>query len=124
MKATENRSPLRARGGFTLLEVMIALAIIGTTVTVILHTVNYHADIMYANALGTSMIQTAKEKLDELKRDRTASKGIVTESNIYFEKQVLAADDPGITVLRVIVTGQGKMITLGELVRTRQPLSQ
>ena len=37
--------------GFTLLEVMIALAIIGIALVVILHTVNYHADIMHENVV-------------------------------------------------------------------------
>lgn len=119
MKATGHRPANRASGGFTLLEVMIALAIIGMTVTVVLHTVNYHADIMYGNTLGTSMVQTAKEKLSELERDRSASKGDVPGTELTYEKRISQTDDPGITELMIVVTGHGKMITLNELVRTK-----
>jgi len=35
------------RAGFTLLEIMIALAIIGLTLVTVLHTVNYHSNFSY-----------------------------------------------------------------------------
>ena len=47
--------------GFTLLEIMIALAIIGMTLTVVIHTVNYHANVLHENIMTTEMYQVAKE---------------------------------------------------------------
>ncbi len=99
---------------------MIALAIIGMTVTVILHTVNYHSDIMYENTLRTIMLQTAKEKMVELEMDNTASKGIMGTTGITYEKTVSKTDHPGIIELKATVTGYGKKVTLNELVREKE----
>ena len=120
MKATELRSLAMKAAGFTLLEVMIALAIIGMTVTVILHTVNYHADIMYENTLSTQMFQIAKEKMVELEMDNTASNGVINTTGISYEKKVSETDDPEIIELRATITGHGKKITLSELVRKKE----
>lgn len=120
MKATELRSRAMKAAGFTLLEVMIALAIIGMTVTVILHTVNYHADIMYENTLSTKMFQIAKEKMVELEMDNTASNGVINTTGISYEKKVSETDDPEIIELRATITGHGKKITLSELVRKKE----
>lgn len=119
MKATGHRSLTLNAAGFTLLEVMIALAIIGMTVTVILHTVNYHADIMYENTLRTTMLQAAKEKMVELEMDNTASKGVIGTTGITYEKTISQTDYPGIIELRAVVTGHGKKVTLTELVKEK-----
>ncbi len=120
MKATEHRSQTMNAAGFTLLEVMIALAIIGMTVTVILHTVNYHADIMYENTLRTTILQTAKEKMIELEMDHAPSKGVIGSTGITYEKTVSKTDRPGIIEIRATVTGHGKRITFNELVREKE----
>ncbi len=120
MKATEHRSRTLSAAGFTLLEVMIALAIIGMTVTVILHTVNYHSDIMYENTLRTTMLQAAKEIMVDLEMNNSASKGVIGTTGITYEKTVSKTDHPGIIELRTTVTGHGKKITLTELVREKE----
>lgn len=120
MKATEHRSRALSAAGFTLLEVMIALAIISMTVTVILHTVNYHSDIMYENTLRTTMLQAAKGIMVELEMDNSASKGVIGTTGITYEKTVSKTDHPGIIELRATVTGHGKKITLTELVREKE----
>jgi len=120
MKATGLRSRTLNAAAFTLLEVMIALAIIGMTATVVLHTVNYHADIMYENTLSTRMFQIAKEKMVELEMDNTASKDVISATGITYEKIVSETDDPEIIELRATVTGHGKKITLSELVRKKE----
>ena len=120
MKATGHRSRALNGTGFTLLEVMISLAIIGMTVTVILHTVNYHADIMHENTLTTQLFQIAKEKMVELEMDNTASKGVIETIGITYEKIISETDDPEIIELRATITGHGKKITLNELVRKKE----
>lgn len=120
MKATKRKLRTQKTAGFTLLEVMIALAIIGMTVTVILHTVNYHSDIMYENILSTTMLQIVKEKIVELEISHTASKGTITATGITYEKMVTQTDHPGIIELRATVTGHGKKLTLTELVRKKE----
>jgi prepilin-type N-terminal cleavage/methylation domain-containing protein len=103
------------RAGFTLLEVMIALAIIGTTLVVVLHTVNYHAGIMYQNTITTQMYQMAKEKMYDLEKSHTNVKGSL--GTLYtFENRVTRNKDSEVIELKTTVTGQGKEVSLTELV--------
>ena len=101
--------------GFTLLEIMIAIAIIGITVTVVLHTVNYHADIMYQNTVTTNMYQLAKEKMHELEAVRKNAEGKLG-SAYTFENRVLRSSNSDILELKTIVRGHEKEVSLTQLV--------
>jgi len=98
--------------GFTLLEIMIALAIIGITVTVILHTVNYHADVMYENTVTTRMYLMAKEKMYELEEIQKDSSGTIENTGFKYENKVLDAGDSGIVRLKTVIRGDDKKVTL------------
>jgi len=104
-------------GGFTLLEIMIALAIIGITVTVILNSVNYHADILYENTLTTQMYQLAKEKMAGLEDDPVNSKGkFESTPGFTFENTAVGMEDTDIIQLKTVVKGQGKEVVLKQLI--------
>jgi prepilin-type N-terminal cleavage/methylation domain-containing protein len=102
--------------GFTLLEIMIALAIIGITLTIVIHTVNYHANVLYENILTTEMYQAAKEKMFELETDPVESKGKIDETGLQYESTVNGVEGTGLVELKTIIYGKGKRITLSELV--------
>lgn len=109
----------RKRTGFTLLEVMIALAIIGITLAVVLHTVNYHAEIMYQDTITTQMYQLAKERMHELEENRVNAGGSLG-TDYTFENRVTKVEDSEILELRTTVTGRGKEVSLTELVVKKQ----
>jgi prepilin-type N-terminal cleavage/methylation domain-containing protein len=101
--------------GFTLIEIMIALAIIGTALTVLIHTVNYHATIMYENTLTTRMYQMAKERMYQLEQTPQDSEGNISEEFTY--KTIISPiEDSNLVELKTIVSGQGKQVVLNELV--------
>lgn len=102
--------------GFTLLEIMIALAIIGTALTVIVHTVNYHTNIMYENTLTTRMYQLAKEKMNELEMSPRDSTGDTSTAGLSYENTATPIKDTRLVELRTVVKGQGRQIVLNELV--------
>jgi len=102
--------------GFTLLEIMIALAIIGITLTVVIHTVNYHANVLYENTLTTEMYQAAKEKMHELEMNPVKSKGKIDETGLQYESTVTNIEELGLIELKTVIYGKGKEITLSELV--------
>lgn len=108
--------------GFTLLEIMIALAIIGTALTVIIHTVNYHAGIMDENILTTRMYQVAKEKMRELEALPRDSEGPAVITGLTYKNSVLAIEDTDIVKLTTIVKGQGKQVMLEQLVIKKNDL--
>ena len=102
--------------GFTLLEVMIALAIIGIALTVILHTVNYHVDVMQENTLTTMMYQTAKEKMYDLKKTLINSKGAVESTELTYENLVFKSNDFNIIGLKTVVRGHNNEVSLNAFV--------
>ncbi|MEF9426948.1 MAG: prepilin-type N-terminal cleavage/methylation domain-containing protein [Candidatus Mariimomonas ferrooxydans] len=108
--------------GFTLLEIMIALAIAGTAIIAILQTVNYHAGVAYEHTLYTRMLLLAKEKIGETEIYLQDDKGVFPETDISYETMVREfkdsqqTQDEGIVELKVIVRGHDKEIELSELV--------
>ncbi len=102
--------------GFTLLEVMIALAIIGISLTVVLHTVNYHANVVFENTMTTMMYQAAKEKMYDLEETQTKSSGTIESPKLLFQNVVLKSQLPGIVQLVTVVSGYNKEVTLSEFV--------
>jgi len=108
--------------GFTLLEVMIALAIIGISLTVVLHTVNYHANIVYDNTMTTMMYQAAKEKMYNLEETRTQSGGTIESPKLTFQNVVLKSKLPNIVQLVTVVSGNNREVTLSEFVIKKEKL--
>jgi len=107
---------ISGRKGFTLLEIMIALAIIGITLTVIIHTVNFHANVLYENTLTTEMYQVAKEKMYELEMSPVKSKGKIEETGLQYESTITNQEEMGLIELKTVIYGKGKEVVLSELV--------
>jgi prepilin-type N-terminal cleavage/methylation domain-containing protein len=104
------------RTGFTLLEIMIALAIIGITLVVVIHTVNFHANVLYENTLTTEMYQAAKEKMYELEMNPVKSKGKIDETGLQYESTVTTVEEMGLIELKTVIYGKGKEVVLSEMV--------
>ncbi len=111
-----NKQTLSDHKGFTLLEIMIALAIIGITLVVVIHTVNFHANVLYENILTTEMYQVAKEKMHELEMNPVKSKGKIGETGLQYESTVSNVEEMGLIELRTVIYGKDKEVVLSELV--------
>ncbi len=111
---TLNRRP--SSNGFTLLEVMIALAIIGATLTVSLYTVNFHAEVSYENGLKTRMLLLAKEKLRTIEIDLEESSGPIEGTDFTYESSVSESAFDEIIKLQAVVRGYDKEFTMSKLV--------
>jgi prepilin-type N-terminal cleavage/methylation domain-containing protein len=102
--------------GFSLLEIMIALFIIGTVLTVIIHTVNYQSGVSYDNTVTTHMFQIAKEKLTEMETDPVNSKGAVRGTGFFFVTTAREVDGTGLMEITSVVSNNEKEISLDELI--------
>jgi general secretion pathway protein I len=63
-------SPFSNEGGFTLLEVMIALAIMAGVVFTVIGAVNYHLAIVERDRQETVAVLLARQKLAELEEEK------------------------------------------------------
>jgi prepilin-type N-terminal cleavage/methylation domain-containing protein len=112
--------------GFTFLEIMIALSIVGIAVIAIFNTVNYHADVAYEHTITTKMLLLAKEKLAEMEMNPENKKGNIPETDFSYETTVAYINDSdleekqSILEVKAVIKGQGKEVELSQLVLNNQ----
>ncbi|MEK7307995.1 MAG: prepilin-type N-terminal cleavage/methylation domain-containing protein [Nitrospirota bacterium] len=110
------------KSGFTLVEIMIAVAIVGVTVIAVFNTVNYHADIAYEQTVSTRMLLLAKEKISEMETTPQNSKGVIEGTDFTYENLVNNTKNNEIIELKTTVSrlarqgGDNKTVVLNELV--------
>ena len=104
------------KSGFTLVEIMIAVAIVGVTVIAVFNTVNYHADIAYEQTVSTRMLLLAKEKISEMETTPQNSKGVIEGTDFTYENLVNNTKNNEIIELKTTVSKDNKTVVLNELV--------
>lgn len=106
-------------GGFTLLEVMISLAIVGGLLVTLIYTLNYHLGIAGRHRSVTVATSLAAEKMYEMERTPAAGKGQFPEpyEGFSYETAVKASSFPGMSEISVVVSDGKEKISLAELIR-------
>lgn len=114
---------LHSRGaGFTLVEIMIAIAVIGVVLMAVLNTINYHANVAYEHTLTTKMIFMAREKITEMETDPQNTTGVIPGTDFKYENLVNKIEDDGIIELKTIISGDNKKVVLSELVTKKEKI--
>lgn len=102
--------------GFTLLEVMVALAIMAAVVLTLLGSVNYHLGIIANERDSTALTLLARNHMDELGDTPTKGEGTFAPSHpeISWKDELLPADQPGLQklVVRVKRGSDGREVAL------------
>jgi len=77
--------------GFTLLEVLIALAIVGSLLMTLIYTLNYHLGLVERQGVVTVATLLAKNKLLELEKKTDYKKGVFEAHYkcYYYDTQVI-----------------------------------
>jgi prepilin-type N-terminal cleavage/methylation domain-containing protein len=109
----------RQKMGFTLLEVMISLAIVGGLLITLLYTISYNLGITERQFAVTNITNLAKEKIEEMEENPQESKGRFPEPYDTLNYQTKVKDSPfnGMSEIIVVVGNEKESITLSELVR-------
>lgn len=91
--------------GFTLLEVMISLAIMAGVILTVLGSVNYHIGIMANERDSTAMTLLARNRLAELEQAPAKGEGTFAPSHpeLSWKADLQPADLPGLQKLIVKV---------------------
>lgn len=112
-------SRIPGRKGFTLLEVMISLAIVGGLLVTLIYTLNYHLGIADRHRVITISTSLAKGKIYEMEANPVELKGRFPEpySGFSYETKVMDSSFPGMSEIRVLVSNGREKIILSELIR-------
>jgi prepilin-type N-terminal cleavage/methylation domain-containing protein len=116
MKDTGSKKRQR---GFTFIEIMISLALIGISLIVIIQSVNFHSDVMRKNMLKTRLYQIAREKLYELKRDMTPSSG-TTEDGFFYKTEIIKTKDSDYIIVRAFIEKDKLNASLFEFIPSQE----
>jgi general secretion pathway protein I len=103
--------------GFTLLEIMISLAIIGGLLVTLIYTLNYHLGIAARHETLTVATMLAKNKVLEVEKGRAKSAGDFPEPYTGYSYTTEVSDTafPGISKITVTVTKGDDHVTFMEL---------
>jgi len=117
-----NKAGLVKHSGFTLLEVMISLAITGGILVTLIYTLNYHLGIAERQRTITDCTMLAKQKLYEIEKEPSTSKGQFESpySGFSYETAVLSSNYPSMKEIKVTVSKDKESCVLSKLVSSKQ----
>jgi len=110
--------PVSSRKGFTLLEILIALAIVGSLLVTVIASLNYHLGIVERHETITVATLLAKEKMVDLEKNPVQTKGNFQEpyKNYTYETSVKDSPYAGISEIIVIVKAGDEEVKLNEFI--------
>jgi general secretion pathway protein I len=102
--------------GFTLLEVMVALAIMACVILTLLGSVNYHLGIIADERDSTTMTLLARTRMDEMGQTPVKGEGTFAPSHpeLNWKADLLPTELPGLQklVIKVKRSGSSKEVAL------------
>jgi general secretion pathway protein I len=106
--------------GFTLLEIMISLAIIGGLLVTLIYTLNYHLGLAGRQEFYTVASLLAREKIVEMERKPVKSNGGFPEPNSAYQytNEIKASRFQGMSEISVIVSNGKEYVKLEELIQS------
>ncbi|OGW36718.1 MAG: hypothetical protein A2Y97_01395 [Nitrospirae bacterium RBG_13_39_12] len=104
--------------GFTLLEVMIALAIVGGILITLIYTLNYNLGIIERHETVTVATLLAKDKINNMEKTPENEKGVFDAPYDRYAYETFVKDSPypGISEIIVIVKADKEEVKLNEFI--------
>lgn len=101
--------PMKNKNGFTLLEVLVALAIAGGLLVSVIALVNHNLDVVNRYQTETIAGMLAKQKILELKRSPVEETGKFPDpySDYEYSSRIEDGPLPGLKSMLVVVTKEG-----------------
>ncbi len=104
--------------GFTFLEIMISLAILGGLVFTLISSLNYHLGIAERQIILTNLDRLAHEKLYEMEQNPSESRGNFPEPYSGFQYETRVSDSlfPGMLEIGVTVTDRKEKLIFSKII--------
>ncbi|MBF0557586.1 MAG: type II secretion system protein [Nitrospirae bacterium] len=108
---------VKKTGGFTLLEIMVALAIIGSLLVTVLYSLNYHLGIAEKHEFVTVATMLARNKMSEMEQIPASRKGSFPDpyASYRYETGIKDSSYPGLSEMWVTVSRDKENVKLTEL---------
>ena len=108
----------RGKKGFTLLEVLVALAIISGLLVTLIYTVNYQLGIVGRQETVTIATLLAKSTLTELEKKPESKKGQFDSPYEAYTYETAVKDSPypGVNEITVVVSAGNEEVKLNEFI--------
>jgi prepilin-type N-terminal cleavage/methylation domain-containing protein len=108
--------------GFTLLEVMVSLAIVGGLLVTLIYSLNYNLGIAGRHEFITTATILARAKMAEYEKTPAEAKGSFPDPFSSYRYTVGVKDSPypGISEMDVTVERNGEKVELSEMVAKKQ----
>ncbi|MEW6002261.1 MAG: type II secretion system protein [Nitrospirota bacterium] len=116
------RESVSPRCGFTLLEVMISLAIVGGLLITLIYTLNYHLGIAEKHEALTVATMLAKKKLTEIEEGPPReTKGEFPEpyAGYHYVAEIGESRYPGLSEISVTINKDNEKIKFSELIEAK-----
>ena len=109
---------LCSRKGFTLLEIMLALAVVGGLLITLLYSLNYHLGVAERHSTVTTASMLAKSKLLEIEDNPAATTGDFNDpyKQYHYTTEVKDSPYPGIIQISVTVFWGNENVKFSELI--------
>ncbi len=117
---TNEGSRIVSPSGFTLLEVMIALAIIGGVLLTLICSLNYHLGIADRHEALTVASMLAKKKMVDAELSPLSASGDFEApyEAFHYRIDVTESEFPGFSEVSVTVTTEKESVTFAELIHS------
>ncbi|MCG2721552.1 MAG: prepilin-type N-terminal cleavage/methylation domain-containing protein [Thermodesulfovibrionales bacterium] len=104
--------------GFTLLEVLIALAILSSLLITLIYTVNYQLGLVERQETITVATLLAKSKMADLEKDPAGSKGEFDAPHEQYSYETFVKASPyiGVSEIIVVVKAGNEEVKLNEFI--------
>ena len=120
IKKKVDHCSLTGKSGFTLLEIMLSLAILGGLLVTVLYTLNYHLGIAGKHEFITIATMLSKNKLSEAEQNPVDREGEFPDpySGYHFRTVLKESDYPGLSKITVSVFRGNEDVSMSQLVET------
>jgi general secretion pathway protein I len=112
---------VKKKEGFTLLEVLLSIAIIGSLLVTLLYSLNYHLGIADRHTVITVATGLAKGKMYEAEKKLSSGRGYFEEPfrDFSFETRIMDSSYPGMKAIEVVVSNGYETIRLNKLIENK-----
>ncbi|MDH7499580.1 MAG: type II secretion system protein [candidate division NC10 bacterium] len=110
------------QSGFTLLEVMVAVAVMGALLVTLIYTLNYHLTIAERQESLTLAYLLARDKMEEMEQGPAETKGEFAEpySHYHYLTEIKTSLYPDMSEIHVLVSDGKEEAKIIGLTRKRE----